>query len=257
MLPEPAQFLLRLDDLCPTMRPDRWQPFDHLIRRYSLRPVLAVVPDNQDHHLEVAPADSDFWEKMRALQDEGATIALHGYQHRCIQPGRGMIPLYRHTEFAGVPRAIQQQWIRSGLSILRSHDLNPRVFVAPRHGFDRGTLWALRKEGVEVLSDGAGRVAHRRNGLIWIPQQLWAPVDHKCGLWTICLHPNTTGERALRKLEEFLKLHAEQFTSVDRVLKEMRPGIRSPQETAYAAVQMSRLLLSRRLRRLLHSRLLR
>ena len=158
---------------------------------------------------------------------------------------------------AGVPRAIQQQWIRSGLSILRSHDLNPRVFVAPRHGFDRGTLWALRKEGVEVLSDGAGRVAHRRNGLIWIPQQLWAPVDHKCGLWTICLHPNTTGERALRKLEEFLKLHAEQFTSVDRVLKEMRPGIRSPQETAYAAVQMSRLLLSRRLRRLLHSRLLR
>lgn len=242
MLPTPAQYLLRFDDLCPTMRPERWQRFLPLLKQYSLHPILAIVPENLDHHLDVAPPDLFFMEKMRQLQADGATIALHGYQHLCESTGWSLIPLYRRSEFAGVPREIQRQWIRAGLEILRSQGLDVKIFVAPRHGFDRGTLWALRREGISILSDGMGRMAHRRGGVIWLPQQLWAPQMRRRGLWTICIHSNMASNREVDMLRKFLAQHSTQFTSVDRVLKEYPPGWRGPLESLYASAQMSRQL---------------
>lgn len=60
--------------------------------------------------------------------------------------------------------------------------------------------------------------------MTWIPQQLWAPVEKAKGLWTICLHANTADGALVRELGEFLRQHAGQFTSVDRVLREFQPG---------------------------------
>lgn len=136
MIPKPAQFLLRFDDLCPTLSVAKWQRLLPLIQRFHLRPILAVVPDNLDPELELSPPDPEFWAQMRALEAAGATIALHGYRHLCQSTGRSLLPLHRRTEFAGVPLAIQRQWIHAGLEILRSQRLNPKIWIAPRHGFD-------------------------------------------------------------------------------------------------------------------------
>ena len=85
---------------------------------------------------------------MRSLQTAGATIAMHGYRHLCTSRGKSILGLHQETEFAGVEESQQRQWIRSGLAILRGHGLSPRLFVAPRHGFDRSTLRALAGEGL-------------------------------------------------------------------------------------------------------------
>lgn len=220
MIPRPARYLLRFDDLCPTVSRERWQPCRALIDEFSIRPILAVVPDNQDPDLQVSLPDPEFWNQMRLLESRGATIGLHGYRHRCMSHGRSLVPTGGATEFAGIPAELQQTWIAEGLGIQRKHGLDPKIWVAPGHGFDHNTLLALRSERIECLSDGFTRGSALRSGIVWIPQQLWAPVEKRAGLWTICVHPNTISDAQIAELHEFLHGHANQFTSVDCVLAE-------------------------------------
>lgn len=233
-MPRPAQYLLRFDDLCPTVSRSRWQRFLPLIEEFGIRPILAVVPENMDLNLNQSRPDPEFWERMRAMEESGATIALHGYRHLCNSKGESLVPLHHNTEFAGVPENIQRQWIHEGLAILRNQGLNPRIWVAPHHGFDRRTLRALRSEGIGLISDGFARVPFRRGGLIWIPQQLWAPVNKSKGLWTICVHGNTAHRSQVDQLRDFLSRHAGQFTSVERVLTEFEPRRLSLPERLYS-----------------------
>lgn len=245
MIPNPAQYLLRFDDLCPTIARSRWEQFLPLIDEFGIRPILAVVPENRDHRLDRCEPDPEFWARMRALEAAGATIALHGYRHLCRSKGKSLVPLHSHSEFAGVPQELQREWISAGLSILRVHGLNPRVWVAPRHGFDMNTLEALRLQGIQLLSDGLARIPFVRGGITWIPQQLWSPVEKRKGLWTICLHSNTIRSSQVDGLREFLRQHAAQFTSVERVEAEFKPGPLAATERIYETIAQWRVRASR------------
>jgi predicted deacetylase len=220
LIPKPAQYLLRFDDLCPTLPRERWDEFRKLIDEFGVRPILAVVPANQDRDLERAPCNPAFWAEVRAMEAAGATIAMHGYRHVCRSKGKSLLNIHRRSEFAGVDLATQREWIQAGLKILHDQGLNPRLWVAPRHGFDRNTLRAMGEAGVEFISDGLARIPHRRYGITWIPQQLWAPVVKSKGLWTICIHPWAARGAEIESLRSFLRNHASQFTSFDRVVKE-------------------------------------
>jgi predicted deacetylase len=224
MIPKPARYLLRFDDLCPTMSRTRWRRFLPLIREFGIQPILAIIPDNQDPELQLDDPDPDFWQQMRAMEAAGATIGLHGYRHVCASEGKSLLPFHRFSEFAGKPEERQRAWIRAGLEILRAHGLNPCIWVAPRHGFDRATLRALCQEGIETLSDGLARVPFSRSSVAWIPQQLWGPADKAKGLWTILVHANTASDALVLELEMFVRKHAAQFTSVDRVIAEFPPA---------------------------------
>ncbi len=245
MLPRPAQYLLRFDDLCPTISPRRWKRFLPLIEEFRLKPILAVIPDNRDLKLQVSRPDPEFWDLMRSLEFRGAAIALHGYQHLCQSWEASLLPLHRRSEFAGVPEATQREWIRHGLEILRGQNLTPRLWVAPRHGFDWTTLAVLRNAGITVLSDGFARVPVSRGGITWIPQQLWSPMEKSKGLWTICIHPNSVGREMVDELRRFLVKHAAQFTSVDRVLAEFDVSRMSMREQVYEHVATWRFQVSR------------
>lgn len=218
---------------------DRWDRFQAIIDRYKLRPILAVVPDNQDPDLSLQAADPQFWTRMRSLEAAGCTIGMHGYRHVCVGRGHSLLNLHDETEFAGVDESQQRTWIRTGLSILRDHDLSPRVFVAPRHGFDRVTLRALDREGLGIISDGFARRPFTRYDVVWIPQQLWEPVIKSSGLWTICIHPNTAPESLARKLERFLDQNADSVTSFDTVIAGMQPrALGWAEHTAEAMAQI-------------------
>lgn len=224
MIPKPAQYLLRFDDLCPTIPRARWRCLFDMVETFGVRPIVAIVPDNCDPELECAPADPDFWPGMRAIERAGATVAVHGYRHLCFQRGKSLLGLHRSSEFAGIDYETQRKWIHAGCRILREQGLDPRLWIAPRHGFDRNTVRALRCCGVEHLCDGFARIPHRRDGIIWIPQQLWRPVWKEKGLWTICIHPDRASAADIEELEQFLEAHHCQFTSFDRVLEDFPAG---------------------------------
>lgn len=243
MVSTPARYLLRIDDLCPTVARQQWRQLAEMIAEFRMRPILAVVPENRDPALEQSPADPEFWAGMRRLQAAGASIALHGYRHVCAARGRSLTGMHRASEFAGIDHETQQRWIRDGLLILNEHGLHARVWVAPRHGFDRNTLHALRAEGIQIISDGFARRSFMRYGMKWIPQQLWAPVPRKNGLWTICIHPNTMGGEEMNALRGFVHDRAAQFTSVECALAEFplwRLGVR---ESTYAKSVLLRMRL--------------
>ncbi|WP_058185675.1 DUF2334 domain-containing protein [Terracidiphilus gabretensis] len=249
-IPQPAQYLLRVDDLCPTVHERRWQRLAAIIREFGIRPILAVVPDNQDSELRNSPPDPAFWAQMRAMQVAGAAIAIHGYRHQCVQQGKSILPFHSHTEFSGRPVEEQRAMLRAGLEMLRTKGLNPRLWVAPRHGFDSNTLAALREEGIGYLSDGIALRPFLRGGVVWIPQQIWSPVERKRGLWTICLHPGTTTRPVAEELRAFLSRNAARFTSFDRVVKDYEAHEMRTDERIYEAAVIGRLQLRRSVKKL-------
>jgi predicted deacetylase len=249
MIPAPARYLLRLDDLCPTMHRERWQQFRTLIAEFTLKPILAVVPDNRDPALDLSPPDPEFWNQLRALEFAGAIIGLHGLHHLCVNRGRSLLGLAPDSEFAGVNLAAQRAMIAQGLRLLRSRGLNPRIFVAPRHGFDSVTLRALSAEGLLLLSDGFARTPFRSRGVTWIPQQVWGPVAKPRGLWTICVHPNTVRDEEIEQLRAFLRTRSSRFTSVDRLLADFPPSTLTLAERVYASFALCRVKASRWRRR--------
>jgi predicted deacetylase len=247
MMPRPAQYLLRFDDLCPTIEPVRWKQCVKLIEEFDIRPILAIVPENRDPDLENSPVDPGFWYRLCNLESAGATTAVHGYRHLCHSGGKSILKLHTQTEFAGVDFTTQKDWIREGFRIVAEKGLHPRLWVAPRHGFDENTLRALRSEGVEYVSDGFARVPHRWRGLTWIPQQLWEPVAKTEGLWTICIHPSTLEPSAFEGLRHFLRNHRDQITSFDRVIREFDFKHLELWERIYERVALAR--VQRRYRR--------
>jgi predicted deacetylase len=245
-----ARYLLRLDDLCPASDWPRWNPLLALVEELGIRPILAVIPRNLDPELEIAQADPEFWPRLRAWEARGAAIGLHGYRHLSNVRGRGFLPLHRATEFAGAPLEAQRAWIHAGVEMLRGEGLHPRLWVAPRHGFDRHTLTALREEGIALLSDGFASAPFTRGGVTWLPQQLWEPVEKRAGLWTICIHPNTATTAQIDRLRDFLQAHRAEFLSVDEALDEFPPiafGLSHWLSTEFA---LGRIGISRMRRRL-------
>ncbi len=129
MIPTPVRYLLRIDDLCPTISAERWLQFRELIEEFNLQPILAIVPENHDPDLEISPPDPTFLQDhMRALESAGAMTGLHGYRHLCSNSGRSLLGLHR------VPRSLQASLRQrnapgfgSGLQILRGHGLTPRI----------------------------------------------------------------------------------------------------------------------------------
>ena len=248
MIPKPAEYLLRFDDLCPTMARERWEEFREVLEEFRIRPILAVIPDNHDSSLNRAAYDPAFWHEMQSMERAGATIAVHGYRHTCSNSGESLLRIHRYSEFAGVDLQTQREWIQTGLAILHEHGLHPRLWAAPRHGFDQNTLRALHDEGIDYISDGFARIPFRRHTIAWIPQQLWAPLSKTKGLWTICIHPSTASAAEVERLRWFLKGHGPQFTSFDRVVGEFDCGVLGLRERVYERLALWRVQRRQRTR---------
>jgi predicted deacetylase len=200
-----AEYLFRLDDACPTMDAPRWDALLKVLASRSIHPIIAIVPDNSDPALVRQPPDPSFWQRARTWAHGGCIIALHGYSHLLRRSPGGLVPVQRHSEFVGLPADQQRQRIRAGVQVLQANGLVPEAWVAPAHGFDVTTLQALRMEsGIRVISDGFMQRAVRRDGFVWLPQQLWHPRFMRQGLWTICLHPNELDASGLKTLDAFL-----------------------------------------------------
>jgi predicted deacetylase len=216
-MPE-SQYLIRFDDICPTMNWTTWEAIERTLVRYDLRPILAVIPDNRDPKLMVAPPAPDFWDRVRHWQALGYTIGLHGYQHVYVNHHRGLMNLTPHSEFSGLSYTEQETKIRQGLAIFEQQGVRAEVFVAPSHSFDRTTLEVLHHHGLTVISDGPWSWPHLEGGKIfWVPQQLWRFAPRPAGVWTVCLHPNEWKEKELVRFEQQVAEYATRITDLAKV----------------------------------------
>ena len=219
-----SSYMLRFDDICPTMNWSVWARIEEVMDDHEVHPILAIVPDNRDEQLIVSEPVDDFWDRVRDWQARDWTIAIHGYRH-CFETDRaGLLGLNAYSEFAGVPIERQRQKLTAALDIFRQHGVNPEVWVAPAHSFDRNTITVLMENGIKTISDGFSYRIVKRFGCTWIPQQLWRFREMPFGLWTVCLHPNAMTEvdincfeRDLENFRDRLKAYREVIDQPDRI----------------------------------------
>ena len=155
--PNPARYLVRFDDLCPTMLLDRWARFLSIIARYGIRPILAIIPviriPPSSCRRRIPTSGSNAITRSRRRHHRYAWLPAPMHQY-----GKPILRLHQETEFAGVEQCSSSNGFVPDSGSFAKTDLNPRLFVAPRHGFDLHTLRALADEGLGILSDG---FAHR------------------------------------------------------------------------------------------------
>lgn len=210
-------YLLRLDDACPTMDYDKWQHVEQILDIYGVRPMVGIIPNNENPHEIICEARTEFWNIVKSWENKGWAIALHGYNHCYSSNGglKGLNPMWERSEFAGLPLEEQKEKIRKGVSIMRTHGFNPKYFFAPSHTFDDNTLSALVEESdIRIISDTIANKPYKYRAFTIIPQLGGHCVKMNIpGIWTFCLHPNTMDDKAFQDLSAFLSTESSHFIS--------------------------------------------
>jgi predicted deacetylase len=223
-----AQFLVRFDDICPTMNWRNWAPVEEALIKTGVKPLLAVVPDNCDPELRIAPADPAFWQRVRDWQQMGWSIAIHGYQHCYVSASAGILGRYPYSEFAGLPESVQRIKLQRALEIFRREGVRPEAFVAPGHSFDAVTVRLLKDLGIDCLSDGYSIYPYVcRQGMLWIPQQLGAFRSLSFGTWTVCQHVNQWIPRQIEHFRERITEFREEIVTLDDIRNSYRNRARA------------------------------
>lgn len=206
---------IRLDDITPDMDWTRFLQMKNLLDAYEIKPLLGVVPCNQDPSLHKEGAREDFWNYLIQLQEEGYVLALHGYKHVYTTKKAGLFPLNHNSEFAGIPYAQQKNMLMQGMKILESHGIHTDLFMAPSHSFDKNTLRALKELGFKGLTDGFGSMPYDRNGLTFYPISflLSHSLKRKSGYTTMVVHTNMMSESDMQRYSYILKRYGNQFIS--------------------------------------------
>ena len=161
--------LLRFDDICPTMNWKQWDKAKMMMDEAGVTALLGVVPDNVDPDIIIDDPRPDFWEYIKELQEQGFTIAMHGYHHKFEVVTDGIVTRNKRSEFAGLPYVTQFEKIREGKEILNCHGIETDVFFAPAHSYDDNTLKALYACGFSYVSDGYSSKPYIRHGIKLLP----------------------------------------------------------------------------------------
>jgi predicted deacetylase len=199
-----ARYLVRFDDICPTMNWGIWERVETILDRLEIKPILAVIPNNADPKMTIDPPHPDFWDRVRDWQARGWTIGLHGDQHRYVTPEAGIIGINARSEFAGLSYAEQERKIANGLRTFAEQGVRADLFIAPAHSFDWNTVAALKTNGLTTISDGFFTRCVRRRGVTFIPQQLWRFRPMPFGVSTVCYHHNEFSPARLAEMERDL-----------------------------------------------------
>jgi predicted deacetylase len=217
-------YYLRLDDASPFWDKQKWQRMSELLERYSIKPIIGIIPDNKDPSmLSSYELDKNFWQIAKKWEESGWATALHGFNHVYVTTSGGVNPVHRRSEFAGLPYSDQLKMIHQGYSILLGHNLNPLYFFAPSHTFDEATIKAvLNGSNIRCFSDTIANDVYYAQGIYFLPQQAGQVRKLPFKTTTFCYHPNTMSDKAFENLENFLKKNKRKFGDPTKIQMKKR-----------------------------------
>ena len=208
-----SRYIMRLDDACPRMNADNWTRIETLLDKYDVHPLVGIIPDCRDAAMDIYPQDPGFWQRVDRWKNKGWCIAMHGCTHVYGTDCGGINPVNLRSEFAGEPLAVQEEKISRGVELMRAHGIEPEVFFAPSHTFDRNTLAALKKcSGIRIISDTVANAPYLMDGFTFVPQQSGCVRELPLKCVTFCYHPNNMEHSDFERLGAFLAEHAPEFT---------------------------------------------
>ena len=209
--------LIRMDDITENMNWKHMDKCELLFDKFNLRPLLGVIPENQDPDLLKYPKNSNFWKRVESWKKKGWEISMHGYSHLYErQTNRKDIFNYGGgSEFFGLDYENQLNKIKSGLEKFSEKNISIRSFFAPNHTYDSNTLKALDKSGIRIVIDGYGLFPYSKFNLFFIPQLFYKEIILPFGIQSTQIHINYWSDKDFINFKKFIEKHHKKVISAD------------------------------------------
>ena len=167
-----------MDDISQNMNWDFMDKCESLFDKHNIKPLLGVIPINQDPELLKYPKNLKFWERVVNWQKKGWEITMHGCTHVYTQKSdkKDIFNYGGHSEFYGLDYSEQLNKIKVGLAEFKRRKIDVRSFFAPNHVYDNNTLKALKDTGIKIIIDGYGLFPYYKFDLLFIPQLFYKEI---------------------------------------------------------------------------------
>lgn len=211
----------RIDDISNYMHNDNFLKIVSLFKKYNIKPLLGVIPNNEDNKLHrFGKVKFNFWKKIKELKNIGWSISMHGGNHVYENSNSGILKYPKKSEFAGLSIENQRKKIKEGKKIMIENKLETDIFMAPSHSFDNITLKVLEEEGFNYVTDGLFLENFKLNGhnIIFIPQVSSKVIPGFLKIQTICLHPNNWTENDFILLENEIIKYKNKIVNFEELL---------------------------------------
>ena len=212
--------LIRLDDIAENMNWDLMEKSEILFDRYKIKPVLGVIPNNQDKDLLTYPKRDNFWDLVRKWRDNGWKISMHGFTHVYdkLSDKKDYFKYGGDSEFCGHDFDLQTQRIKDGLKKFDEEKIKIRSFFAPNHTYDINTFTALKNSGIYEIIDGYGLMPYVENEIKFIPQLFYELYMLPFGIQATQIHLNYWKQKDFNNFEKFIYNNQKKIINYDQAL---------------------------------------
>ena len=191
---------------------------------FDIKPVLGVIPDNKNLELLSYPKkNQNFWNQVRLWKNKGWEIGMHG-THHLYDKSCTKIDYLGHggnTEFCGHPFHKQLEKIEMGLNKFRAERIPVRTFIAPNHTFDKNTLLALKKCGINEVIDGYGLMPYEEHEINFIPQLFYKIIKLPFGIQCFQIHLNYFKQKNFDDFKNFIKKNSKKIITYDQAISKV------------------------------------
>jgi len=219
--------LIRLDDIAENMNWDLMEKSEILFDKYKIKPVLGVIPNNQDRELLSYPKKNNFWDIVRAWKDKGWEIAMHGLTH-VYDKDTQKKDYFRYggrSEFCGHSLEVQTDRIKKGLKKFSEEKIEIKSFFAPNHTYDKNTFNALKNSGINEVIDGYGLMPYKEKEIKFIPQLFYKIYALPFGIQSTQIHLNYWNQKDLDNFEIFVKKNQNNLITYEGAIKKINNNI--------------------------------
>jgi len=220
---ENTGLLIRLDDIAENMKWEYMKKCETIFDKYSIKPILGVIPNNKDKDLLNYEKNENFWEQVRNWQKKGWEISMHGFSH-LYDKKTNKLDLFGYggdSEFFGHDFENQKEKIQKGLKKFADEGIKIRSFFAPNHTYDQNTLKAIKDCGIKNIIDGYGIAPYKYNDLVFMPQLFYKEIMLPFGIQSTQTHINYWSDNDYLKFENFISQNSSKIISFDHALNKV------------------------------------
>ena len=216
-LKEHTGILIRFDDIAPNMNWKMMDKCERLLNEYKIKPVIGVIPNNQDPELMAYEKRDKFWQIIKNWKKKNWEIAMHGYTHvyDTETNKRDYFKYGGKSEFFGHSFKEQLSRLVKGKKIFDQNNIVINTFFAPNHTYDFNTFSALKNVGISRIIDGYGLSPFVKNEIKFLPQLFYKLIFIPFGIQSTQLHINYWNENDFIEFEKFIKKYHTKIIDID------------------------------------------
>ena len=225
-LSENTALLIRLDDIAENMNWELFKKCEILFDDLNIKPLLGVIPNNQDPELMKYEKSENFWNEVRSWKKKGWEISMHGYNHiySTKTNKKDYFGYGGGSEFFGLPLSDQKSKIKNGIEKFDKEGIKIRSFFAPNHTYDLNTFRALTDYNINNIIDGYGLFPYSDKNLNFIPQLFYKEIMLPFGIQSTQLHINYWDDKYFKNFENFIKKNEMKIINLDYILDITNPN---------------------------------